>query len=147
MFNPLPLLALAGVAAGYAGAIHHDPYEPAKTPLVAMQSYPAASPANFQNLSVTNLVRRTGDALAENEPNCQSSTNIVATLKHDFGENRRDSWVQAKTLKMELWASDEMGTWTLVQHDAGGIACVLSSGIGWRSDSNTNDILALNTTP
>lgn len=146
MFNPLPLLALAGVAAGYAGAIRYDPYEPAEAPLVAMQSYPAASPANLQNLSVTNLVRRTGDALAENEPNCQTSTDIVATLKHDFGENRRDTWVQAKTLKMELWASDDTGTWTLVQHDAGGIACVLSSGIGWRSDSTTNDILALNTT-
>lgn len=147
MFNPLPILALAGVAAGYAGAIQYDPYEPAKTPLVAMQSYPAASPANLQNLSVTHLMRRTGDTLAANEPNCQSSTEITATLKHDFGEDRRDSWVQAKTLRMELWASDAMGTWTLVQHDGAGTACVLSSGIGWRSDSNTNDILALNVAP
>lgn len=132
---------------GYAGAIQYDPYEPAKTPLIAMQSYPAASPANLQNLSVTHLMRRTGDALAANEPNCQSSTEITATLKHDFGENRRDSWVQAKSLRMELWASDQMGTWTLIQHDDAGISCVISSGIGWRSNSNTNEILALNTAP
>lgn len=134
--NVLPMIALSTLAAGYFGAIDRvDQYFDTKAD-VELTAY-AASP----DLAVHDFMARAPQSV--DQPFCDEVAKLTQTLALDFAEAKQDAWVQGQDMAMQLWASDVMGTWTVVHVGADQIACVVSSGTGWQQGAETADILQL----
>lgn len=139
--NVLPMIALSTAAIGFFGAVDHtdrkfDAAESVQAESVQLTAY-AASP----HLSVHELLDREPQSVEQ--PFCDTTNALTANLEHDFAETAQASWAQGDDINMQLWASDVMATWTLLHVGQDGIACVVSSGIGWTADSTKDDILAM----
>ncbi|MFN4154265.1 MAG: hypothetical protein ACK4HF_06390 [Paracoccaceae bacterium] len=138
MFNPLPFLALGAVIIGYTGTIDRvdRSFDQASNPSVA--AFPAVA-----NLSVHEFVSKLPETVQD--PLCDAKDRLTASLSHDFAETLEDTWEQAQAVTMELWASDLMGTWTLLRVSTvtgnAGLACIVSSGFGWTEGMGVQDIL------
>ena len=70
-------------------------------------------------------------AAAEGPGNCQPHAGMSQMLQTDFHEAPQLAAQTETGLGMELWASDQMGTWTALHRGSDGISCVVASGIGW----------------
>lgn len=81
-------------------------------------------------LAVLDAVVDLGPAQAVDEPYCTGAAEMAASLQGDFGETRLQSQDRADSTRLDLWAAQEMGTWTLVYIRRDGVACVLDSGTG-----------------
>lgn len=141
MMNALPTLALALVALGYAGAIASTNAAIDATEQSALRQNSAnvaAFPATT-GLAVQDFAARNGQIDA---PLCDSHQVITQTLSHDFEESMREHWVQAADMKLELWASDMFGTWTVLHLGTDGMTCVVSSGTGWNGQQDVAQVIA-----
>ena len=134
MFNPLPLLALGAVAVGYAGAIDRADRTFDLMPDPSVAAYTAAP-----DLSVHEFVGKLPESVQD--PLCDTKEMITASLADDFAEALESAWVQEQRVNMELWTSDLMGTWTLLQVEGDGLTCILSSGFGWTEEMNAESIV------
>lgn len=134
MFNPLPLLALGAVAIGYAGAVDRTDRAFDAAPDVFIASFPAVT-----DLSVHEFVGRLPETVQD--PLCDAKETITASLADDFAETLESTWLQEQTVSMELWASDLMGTWTLLRTGDDGLTCILSSGFGWSEGMTVESIV------
>ncbi|MBZ4022101.1 hypothetical protein CKO11_06470 [Rhodobacter sp. TJ_12] len=90
----------------------------------------------YGDLSVFDAIEETGAAQSPDVPYCDRQPAVAATLSHDFGEHPRVKSPLPGERAVTLWASDLMGTWTAVYTRADGVACVVSSGIDWKSSTN-----------
>lgn len=72
----------------------------------------------------------TSDMAIGDQPYCADDAEIHQTLKHDFDEAPVPGDDHAAT---ELWASEQMGTWTLVAPRRDDTSCIIASGIGYDS--------------
>lgn len=70
----------------------------------------------------------TSDMAVGDQPYCADDAEIHQTLKHDFNEAPVPGDGHAAT---ELWASQQMGTWTLVAPRRDDTSCIIASGIGY----------------
>jgi len=138
MFNPLPLLALGAVAIGYSGAIERVDRAYDLEPNTTITAFTAAS-----DLSVHSFVGKLPETVQD--PFCDTKDVITASLSDDFAETLESAWLQEQTVKMELWTSDLMGTWTLLHlgssGDSNALACIVSSGFGWVDGMGVDDVL------
>lgn len=64
----------------------------------------------------------------DDQPYCASDAEIRQTLQHDFNEAPVPEDGHSAT---ELWASAQMGTWTLVAPRQDETSCIIASGIGY----------------
>lgn len=135
MFNPLPILALGAVALGYAGAIDRAEQKFESHDQTSVAAFPASP-----KLSVHDFVSKL--PVTVQDPYCDTVDMIAASLTDDFAESRTDAWIQGADLKMELWTSDLMGSWTLLHVGVDGISCIVSSGFGWTDGMEVQDVLA-----
>lgn len=144
--NPIPFLALGMIASGYAamvGSLDADTSRSAALaePAAEITAYPAFSGAGTDDLAIYGM-----DGLAASEaydrPHCEAHATMVAGLDHDFAESLVETEVKADGLMMELYASDLMGTWTLVHKGNDGIACIVSSGTGWTASATPDMVFA-----
>lgn len=94
----------------------------------------------FGDFSVFDAITRIGAAQPADEPFCDRREKLLQTLDHDFAEHPHLRSPLDARRSVELWASEVMGTWTAVYTRADGVACVVSSGIGWETG---HDPLAL----
>ncbi len=133
--NPIPFLALAAVASGYAVATERLDQYFANMPEPEIVSYAASADGEF---SVYDVMADGSDAVTE--PTCQTNDALAATLTHDFAETPVAQAVEGDGLVMQLWSSDLMGTWTMVHRGTDGISCIVSSGIGWTTASTPADV-------
>lgn len=124
MFNPLPLLALGAVAVGYFGAVERTDRAFDAMPQSQVAAYPAS-----QGLSVEEFVGQLPQTVQD--PLCDTKDVITVSLSGDFAETMEASWTQRDS-GIELWASDLMGTWTLLHVNEDGLACIVQSGFGWQ---------------
>ena len=85
----------------------------------------------FGDLSVFDTITEIGQAQSPDVPFCDHRADLLSVLDHDFAESPRAQRPLEGQRSVELWASDIMGTWTAVYTRADGVACVVSSGIGW----------------
>ncbi|MDR7124518.1 hypothetical protein [Pseudotabrizicola sp. 4114] len=134
MFNPLPLLALGAVAVGYAGAIDRvdQSFDLTLAPTVAAYT---ATP----DLSVHDFVGKLPESVQD--PLCDTKEVITVSLTDDFAETLEGQWVQEQSVNVELWTSDLMGTWTLLQVKGDGLTCIVSSGFGWTEEMTAESIV------
>lgn len=70
----------------------------------------------------------TSDMAVGDQPYCADDAEIHQTLKQDFNEAPVPGDGHAPT---ELWASQQMGTWTLVAPRRDDTSCIIASGIGY----------------
>lgn len=139
--NPVPFLALAVVASGYAVAIEDIDLryaDDAKATLTAYAAVNDTPPLAHDFLS--------HGSQALDDPHCAGRDMISETLAHDFAERAVETRIAGDGLDIELWASDLMGTWTVVHHGHDGISCIIASGTGWTNEStaaNAFDQVAL----
>ncbi len=72
-------------------------------------------------------------AFAQSQRACGTHASIIVKLDLKFGEARLGSGMGSGTI-IELWASEETGTWTILQVFPNGMACVKAVGEGWHTD-------------
>lgn len=65
-------------------------------------------------------------AIAQN--NCAQRDKVVDRLASKYGESRQSVGLGANNTMIEVFASDETGTWTITATNARGITCLLASG-------------------
>lgn len=141
--NPLPILALGIIASGYTYATRQLDALFAEGPAPAVAQISAQIvPGAGTDFSAT-VFHMPGAAIFDAfSPYCDVHAVVEETLSHDFAEKAVDTSLQANGLTMVLYASDLMGTWTLVHKGDDGVSCIVSSGSGWTADASPEDVLA-----
>ncbi len=62
---------------------------------------------------------------------CGERAGVVAKLDAKYGETQRGRGLAGPGAIVELWASCQSGTWTILRTVPTGITCVLFSGFKW----------------
>ena len=74
---------------------------------------------------------------------CDRHEIVAGGLTHDFAETLRARKVSRDGLRIELWTSDLMGTWTALHHGEDGISCIVASGVDWTPAISPDDLIRL----
>ena len=135
--NPLPLVALAAIVGAYSVATDRLNDEFATRNDTQLASYPTGGP---NDLAVYDLVERAAPAL--DAPRCEPEAMMANILQRDYAETPIETRVVGDGLHVQLWGSTEMGTWTIVHNGDDGMACVVTSGIGWTEQSTPDQVFA-----
>ena len=61
-------------------------------------------------------------------PQCAPRMNVLTTLAERFEETRRGMGLAANNTLMELFASEQSGSWTITITLADGTTCIVASG-------------------
>lgn len=122
-----PRIAHLGIAASVA-ALMALPALSATRPDHPVQAWPAMAGVDTATLLEQAQDLPTSDRAVDDQPYCAVDREIHQTLKHDFDESPVPIDGHAAT---ELWASHQMGTWTLVVPRQDDTSCIIASGIGY----------------
>lgn len=133
--NMLPILALGVLASGYAVAIESTDRMFDAMPQPELTAYTTTT---SQDLAVYDVLAH--GAQPADEPHCGTHALLTNTLADDFAEQPVERRVVAPDMKLELWASSLMGTWTMVHTGDDGISCIIASGTGWDSQDQTAEV-------
>ncbi|MCZ0961369.1 hypothetical protein [Paracoccus benzoatiresistens] len=114
--------------AGSVSLLMAMPAVSATRPDQPVQAWPAMSGVDTATLLEQAQDLPTSDMAVGDQPYCADDAEIHRTLKHDFNEAPVPSDGHAAT---ELWASQQMGTWTLVAPRKDDTSCIIASGIGY----------------
>lgn len=71
--------------------------------------------------------------IARADPQCGPRETVLQTLADRYGETRRSLGLAGPTQVMELFASDDTGTWTITVTLADGQTCIVASGQGYQA--------------
>jgi hypothetical protein len=72
-------------------------------------------------------------ALAD-RPFCAPRDQMIAALEKTYREARRAVAMQSTGVVIEIYASTETGTWTLLATRPDGTACAMAAGEAWREE-------------
>lgn len=94
---------------------------------------PKASYFNFPVLVVAAALAAPGPAAAGSEPlagasNCGERAQIIRQLEERYGETRRSVALAPNRGVVEVYASAETGTWTILLTLPTGITCLVAAG-------------------
>lgn len=73
-------------------------------------------------------IASTTDAAAQNNRNCAPRDAVVDRLAEGYGETRQSVGLGANNAVVEVFASDETGTWTITVTTPNGMTCLVASG-------------------
>ena len=62
---------------------------------------------------------------------CGERAALVARLRDNYGETRRGYGLQRGTSVVEVFASEETGSWTILLTSPDGVACLMAAGEHW----------------
>ena len=65
---------------------------------------------------------------AQGARNCAPRDQVVARLAEGYGETRQSIGLGANKSVIEVFASDETGSWTITMTAPNGITCLMASG-------------------
>lgn len=68
------------------------------------------------------------DAAAQNSRNCGPREAVVDRLAEGYGETRQSMGLGANNSVVEVFASDETGSWTITVTTPNGLTCLVASG-------------------
>jgi hypothetical protein len=68
------------------------------------------------------------DVLAQSVRNCGPRDNVVERLANGYGETRQSIGLGANNAVIEVYASDDTGTWTITITSTNGVTCLIASG-------------------
>ncbi len=78
-------------------------------------------------LAIGTLLATTAIANAQTQ-RCGPRTAIVETLAQKYGESRQSMGLAANNAVVEVFASDDTGTWTITVTGTNGLTCLVASG-------------------
>ncbi len=78
-------------------------------------------------------VSLTTPAFAQQQQNCGSRDTVVDRLSSKYGESRQSIGMAPKGRVVEVFASQETGTWTITVTTANGMMCLVASGQSYES--------------
>jgi len=102
----------------------------------------SAEAPSLENLALLELVTAYGDDQAFDEPYCDVRVTVTEKLANDFEETRVIAPQERDGIFVELWASDRLGTWTMLATRADGIACVIETGRDWAGETGLETLAA-----
>ncbi len=70
----------------------------------------------------------TSDASAQNRQNCAPRDAVIERLADGYGETRQSVGIGTNNAVVEVFASDETGSWTITVTAPGGLTCLVASG-------------------
>ncbi|WP_300036016.1 hypothetical protein [uncultured Roseobacter sp.] len=73
-------------------------------------------------------ISATTEASAQNTRNCGPREAVVDRLADGYGETRQSMGLGANNAVVEVFASDETGTWTITVTTPNGMTCLVASG-------------------
>jgi hypothetical protein len=62
---------------------------------------------------------------------CGEREEIITVLREKYAESHRASGLETASKMIEVWASEQTGTWTILVTQANGQTCVAASGQSW----------------
>lgn len=68
------------------------------------------------------------DAVAQGTRNCGPRDAVVERLAEGYGESRQSMGLGANNAVVEVFASEETGTWTITVTTPNGLTCLVASG-------------------
>lgn len=68
------------------------------------------------------------DAFAQSNRNCGPREVVLDRLAQGYGETRQSMGLGANNAVIEVFASDETGTWTITVTTPNGLTCLVASG-------------------
>ena len=74
-------------------------------------------------------------AAADASQACAKRDQVVQKLAERFGETLRSLGLQRDTGVVEIYSSEETGTWTILMTRPDGTTCLLASGQLWEQDA------------
>ena len=80
------------------------------------------------SLGVGALLLATNHAFAQQHRNCAERERVVSRLAEGFGETRQVMGLGANNSVVEMYASQETGTWTITITTPNGRTCLVASG-------------------
>lgn len=79
-------------------------------------------------LAATANLITTSMAAAQQSRNCGPRELVVTRLAEGFGETRQSMGLGANNAVVEVFASEESGTWTITVTSPNGVTCLVASG-------------------
>lgn len=76
------------------------------------------------------VLAMTTDVAAQNR-NCGPREAVVTRLAEGYGETRQSMGLGSNNAVIEVFASDETGSWTITVTQANGLTCLVASGQGF----------------
>ena len=73
-------------------------------------------------------------ALAEEQ--CGPHDQVIKALGDKWGETRRGLGLLPNGRVLEIFANDDLGTWTIIATDPALVTCLIASGQAWESRSD-----------
>lgn len=70
----------------------------------------------------------TTDLAAQARNNCAPRDAVIERLAEGYGETRQSIGLGANNAVVEVFASDETGSWTITVTAPGGLTCLVASG-------------------
>ena len=71
-------------------------------------------------------------AFSAGQPPCGARDAIVEKLSAGYGEAFAGGGLQNSNAIIEVWFSQEKGTWTILMTQANGMSCIMATGTNWR---------------
>ncbi len=73
-------------------------------------------------------------APAHAQTSCAPRDTVLDRLQSSFGEALAAGGLQSQSQVLEVWASQDTGTWTVLMTNANGLTCVVASGTNWHQN-------------
>ena len=64
---------------------------------------------------------------------CGSREEMTERLKRTFGEAQTGLGLVSAARVLEVWSSEETGTWTILMTDPDGQSCLVAAGEAWKT--------------
>ncbi len=80
------------------------------------------------SLGFAALLMATDIASAQNANRCAQRDVVVGKLNSDYGESRKTMGMTANNGIIEMYASEETGSWTITVTHPNGMTCLLAAG-------------------
>lgn len=74
---------------------------------------------------------------AQTNPNCAPRDAVIDRLADAYGETRQGIGLGANNAVVEVFASDDTGTWTITVTTPNGLTCLVASGQSWENLSES----------
>lgn len=74
-------------------------------------------------------------AAAQGQMVCGNRDNIISQLEKKYGETRQAMGLQQGRGLVEVFASEETGSWTITVTDARGTMCLMAAGKAFEADA------------
>jgi len=79
------------------------------------------------SLGIGAILLSTQHVLGQSQ-NCANHDTVVARLAETYGETRQSMGLGRNNTVIEVFASDETGSWTITVTNVNGVTCLVSSG-------------------